>query len=280
MRPLTTRRLHTAVQRRLAKWLGRRMYRLPPGPAIISFSFDDFPRSALLEGGAILEDFGVRGTYYASLGLAGTTAPTGTIFNTADLVETCGRGHELGCHTFDHCPAWETPTERFDSSMRRNADALRAIVPGARFRSLSYPISHPRPATKCRVARSLPCARGGGQRFNRGEVDLNYLDGFFLEQSRDNPDAIRCMIEATVAEGGWLIFATHDVTANPTRYGCPTSLFHEVVRWAATSGAVILPVAAALESLNGRKAALAAVAAARVDPVVQDLDFGASPVRR
>lgn len=232
------------------------MYRIPPGPAIISFSFDDFPRSALHEAGAILEGFGARGTYYASLGLAGTTAPTGQIFSHTDLLELCSRGHELGCHTFDHCPAWDTPPEEFARSMRRNAEALRAIAPDARFRSLSYPISQPRPATKRIVGAALPCARGGGQRFNVREIDLNSLDGFFLEQSRDTPDQIKAIIDATVIHGGWLILATHDVTDQPTRFGCPVALFEHVVRWAAASGATILPVAAALDSLRSRKGPL------------------------
>ena len=50
---------------------------------LISFSFDDFPRSALFTGGALLEQYGVAGTYYASLGLMGKTSPTGEIFRQA-----------------------------------------------------------------------------------------------------------------------------------------------------------------------------------------------------
>jgi len=68
----------------------------------ISFTFDDFPRSALLTGGAILSRYGVRGSYYASLGLMGKQAPTGTIFVAEDLQRLLAQGHELGCHTFDH----------------------------------------------------------------------------------------------------------------------------------------------------------------------------------
>ena len=59
--------------------------------------------------------------------------------------------------------------------------------------------------------------RGGGQTFNHGAVDLNYLSAFFLEQSRDNPAAIRQTIAANHAAGGWLIFATHDICEVKTR---------------------------------------------------------------
>jgi hypothetical protein len=52
---------------------------------LISFTFDDFPRSALLAGGAILESFGYRGTFYASMGEMGNDSEVGEIFRPDDL---------------------------------------------------------------------------------------------------------------------------------------------------------------------------------------------------
>ena len=96
---------------------------------VISFTFDDFPRSALLNGGRILHDRGLAGTYYASLGLMGRTAPTGEIFKREDLEELIRQGHELGCHTFDHCDSWETAPAEFEASILRNRDAgSRAMI--------------------------------------------------------------------------------------------------------------------------------------------------------
>src|SRR5690349_7816873 len=54
---------------------------------LISFSFDDFPQSAFFEAGAILGRYGLRGTYYASLGLMGKQSPTGPMFKAEDLKE-------------------------------------------------------------------------------------------------------------------------------------------------------------------------------------------------
>ncbi|HSR10529.1 MAG TPA: polysaccharide deacetylase family protein, partial [Thermodesulfobacteriota bacterium] len=73
----------------------------------ISFTFDDFPRSALHKGGSILSDFNLRATYYASFSLMGKENETGPIFTAADLQDLFAAGHELGCHTFDHCHSWE-----------------------------------------------------------------------------------------------------------------------------------------------------------------------------
>jgi peptidoglycan/xylan/chitin deacetylase (PgdA/CDA1 family) len=85
--------------------LARRMIRMGNTKPIISFTFDDFPRSALHVGGAILKAEGAVGTYYASFGLMGGTAPTGVIFTESDLETLLEDEHELGCHTFEHCEA-------------------------------------------------------------------------------------------------------------------------------------------------------------------------------
>lgn len=231
-----------AWQRRAASWFGRRPFALRAGGPIISFTFDDFPRSALLEGGRTLERFGLAGTYYTALGLAGRTTECGEMFALTDLPALLTRGHELGCHTFDHHPAWETSPSEFEASMLRNRSALRQQALGARFSSLSYPISYPRPETKRRIARHFACSRGGGQRPNIGTIDLNYLSAFFLEQTHGDLAPVKQALLANQAAGGWLIFATHDVAPRPSRFGCTPEFFAQVVQLAVETGAEILPV--------------------------------------
>ena len=92
------------------------------------------------------------------------------------------------------------------------------------------------------MAKYFSCARGGGQTFNAGIVDLNYLKAFFIEQSRDNFDAIKQTIDGNARAKGWLIFATHDVCDQPTRFGCFPGFFEKVVDYAIQSKATILPV--------------------------------------
>jgi peptidoglycan/xylan/chitin deacetylase (PgdA/CDA1 family) len=233
-------------QRRAARWLGRRTGRIQASSPLISFTFDDFPRSALFQGGSILGEHGFTGTYYASLGLLGRTGRTGEIFSAKDLVEFVRQGHELGCHTFDHLDSWETAPAEFEASVLRNRKKLAELLPGARFSSLSYPLSWPRPQTKGRMVKYFECARGGGQTFNAGTVDLNYMQAFFIEQCNGDLNQIKQTIEANTRTNGWLIFATHDVCASPTRFGCTPELFRRVVECAAASGAAILPVREAL----------------------------------
>jgi len=255
-RELTSAYFLTSIRNRYrritARSFARRPFVISTDTPLISFTFDDFPQSALLTGGAILKSFGLAGTYYASFGLMGSHAPTGPIFMPEDVKVLLEQGHELGCHTFSHCDAGSTRPGVFEEAVIRNRQALSELVPGASFKSLSYPISVPRVGTKRRISKYFACCRCGGQTFNVGDVDLSYLSAFFLEQSRDNPEIIKNLVDQNRRARGWLILATHDVCGDPTRYGCTPGFFEEIVRYSVNSGARILPVFQAYETLRAR----------------------------
>ena len=239
-------RVQGRYQRNLARYLFRQPLVMRNSVPLISFTFDDFPRSALHVGGAILKRFGMAGTYYASFGLMGQEAPTGRIFEAGDLAELVAQGHELGCHTFHHCHSWETNPVTFEESTAENRRALARLLPGRAFQSFSYPIACPRPGTKRRMGRHFTCSRGGGQIYNVGTADLNHLSAYFLEKDGGDLTPVKQMIDRAVRDRGWLILATHDVSEVPTPYGCQPGYFEEVVRYAAGSGAKVLPVIDAL----------------------------------
>ena len=172
----------------------------------------------------------------------GQQESTGEIFEREDLQELIRQGHELACHTFDHCDSWETTPAEFEASILKNRRAAAQYLPTVKLKSFSYPITWPRPATKRRIASLFECARGGGQSVNVGVVDLNYLKAFFIEQSRDDFNAIKQVIDENTQASGWLVFATHDVSESPTRFGCTPGLFERIVDYAEKSGAHVLPV--------------------------------------
>ena len=214
---------------------------------IISFSFDDFPKSALHIGGAILKDRGLTGTYYVSLGLLGTEAPAGLLCTEEDLAIAMREGHELGCHTYSHCDSWNTESGAFERALIQNREALSTIAPGASFRTFSYPISSPRPSVKRVSARHFAGCRGGGQVSNLRVADLNQLSAYFLEKACGDSRPIRDIIEQNRRAKGWLIFATHDVCSEPSPYGCDAEFFREVVEESVRSDSRILTVADALD---------------------------------
>jgi len=229
---------------------------------LVSFTFDDFPRSAFLEAGSILSRHGARGTYYASLGLMGKQSPMGTMFEARDLKDLLDLGHELGCHTFGHCHSLNTPPDVYGRAIVDNQKALSELLPGTKFQTFAYPYSAPAVAVKRVASRHFLCCRGGGlrpgryfpraggQTFNSGVTDLNLLCAVFLEKSLDNPAALKKLIDQNARARGWLIFATHDVCESPSRFGCTPAFFEQVVQWSLESGARLLPVVEALEELK------------------------------
>jgi peptidoglycan/xylan/chitin deacetylase (PgdA/CDA1 family) len=243
-------RLGRYIQRNAASLLFQRPLEVRTDQPLISFTFDDFPRTALVAGGTILKHFGVSGTYYTSLGLAGRDSPSGPIFVPDDLGRALEQGHELGCHTFSHCHSWQTKKKVFEDSITQNGDALRHLIPGAEFKSFSYPISEPRPLTKRAIAKYFLSCRAGGQTLNAGKTDLNQLSAFFLEKTKGNLQPVKELIDQNKAARGWIIFATHDVAPDPSPFGCTPEFFEAVVQYAVESGARILPVVNALESIR------------------------------
>ena len=229
---------------------GKRCIHLANQSPLISFTFDDFPRSALHLGGGILQEHGLAATYYAALGLMNAKAPVGRIFSEEDLGEVLARGHELGCHTFDHCHAWSTHPGSFEESILRNRQALCRLLPEASFSTLAYPHSIPRPQTKQKMGNYFSCCRGGSHTFNCGRADLNYLKACFLERSLGNRTEVKALIDLSCRRGGWLIFGTHDISDKPSRFGCTPGFFADIVGYAVQSGATILPVAAALKRIH------------------------------
>ena len=246
------RRALNYYRRNSARLVFRRALDVHPARPLISFTFDDFPRTALLAGGEILRRHGVAGTYYVSLGLLGQPSPSGPLCTEQDLSDLLQQGHELGCHTFFHSHSWNTSRHDFHDSVVRNRLALQQILPGAAFESLSYPIGEPRPLTKRDTARYFRCCRAGGQTLNVGKTDLNQLSAFFLEQCGGRLGPVQQLIDENREKQGWLIFATHDVAPGPSRYGCTPEFFESVVEAAVQSGAVVLPVAKALDLIRGR----------------------------
>jgi len=239
------------LRRKSARVLFRRPQAISLSGSLISFSFDDFPRSALCVGGEILKRYNLSGTYYAALGLLGRNSVSGPIAVEEDLKRCLEEGHELACHTFSHLDSWQTPAKLFEDSVIQNSLALDDLIPGAKFRSFSYPMSEPHPLIKRAVARHFRCCRSGGQKINFGTVDLNQLSAYFLEKAGENIEPIKNLIDQNRQLRGWIIFGTHDISPQPSPYGCTPEFFDEVVRCAIDSGARVLPVAEALNVVCG-----------------------------
>ena len=258
-----TQRMHTRrliaratgkARRLMAEQFGRRTMSIKTPVPIVSFTFDDAPRTAFSVGGEILKRFGARATYFVSLGILDTETEVGKIASVGDLARAVDEGSELGCHTFDHLDAWHVSSTAFLASVVRNREALHRILPGARFTTFAYPKSGAKLSIKSALGNTFICCRGGGQATNEGSADLNLLKACFVDRRTGvDTEFIRTLVDYNTARRGWLILATHDVAADPSPYGCTPEFLESIVQYASRSGALFLPVGEAcarLMSLN------------------------------
>ena len=79
---------------------------------------------------------------------------------------------------------------------------------------------------------------------------MNQLAAYFLERSKNGLQEVRELIDQNKQDCGWIIFATHDITDNPSPYGCTPEFFENVVKYAVESGAEVLPVIQALKRIQ------------------------------
>lgn len=208
---------------------------------VVSFTFDDFPRTAYSTGGAILEEFGVRGTYYAAVGLMNTSNELGEQFCTDDLHALLAKGHELGSHTFGHVSCRSLSCYAFRADVEKGRRALKELT-GLDSKNFSYPFGDVTLKTKKVVGPDLASARSIFPGFNGHTIDLNLLRANRLYGDIDRRAQAEALIEENVRRRAWLIFYTHDVRPQPSEYGCTPALFKWVVSAAVRSKSRILPV--------------------------------------
>jgi peptidoglycan/xylan/chitin deacetylase (PgdA/CDA1 family) len=217
------------------------------GP-IVTFTFDDFPHSALTTGGAIIERYGGKATFYVAMGLAGTTNSLGEQFNRADLHTLVDRGHEVGSHTFSHLSSYNAAFVDFKSDVECGEEAIEEELKMRVSRNFAYPYGEATLTAKKRLGPRMRSCRGTCPGVNGPLVDLNLLRANYLYG--DRAEAAEQLIQENKRRGSWLIFYTHDVTENPSPYGCTPELLEAVVSCASFSGARILTVAEVIDELT------------------------------
>ncbi|WP_295690433.1 polysaccharide deacetylase family protein [uncultured Maricaulis sp.] len=242
--------LFAGLNRRWARVAARKPLQLPSDRAIITITFDDFPKSAASTGAAILERHGWQGTYYASAGYAGGQTHHGAMFDCGDLQRLVGAGHEIACHTYSHLDASQVGTGAFLADIARNERALKAMGLETELESFAFPYGEASPATKRALSERFSNLRGVQADINRGAADRNLLKSVPI----DGGDAgIDRAVEAAVSlsrHTGWLIFYAHDVQETPTEWGCTPAQLERVCQAIADSGADVLTMREAVRQME------------------------------
>jgi peptidoglycan/xylan/chitin deacetylase (PgdA/CDA1 family) len=200
---------------------------------VVSFTFDDFPRTALSVGGEILKAAGARGTYYAAIGLMGTISEVGEQFRRKDIDNLLRDGHELGSHTFSHVSSRRMPAPRFCDEVLKGQLAIDELLGEPGPRSFAFPFGDVTLRAKQRISGNVASSRSIWGGFNGPVLDLNLLRAHSLYGGRDAFPRIRELIAENVRRKSWLIFYTHDITDRPSPYGCTPELLELAVSCAA-----------------------------------------------
>jgi len=226
----------------------RRPARAPLGP-MISFSFDDIPATAADAGAAILEQHGLRGTFYVAAALAGTDAATGLIADVAAFRRLAAAGHEIGCHTYTHLDCGQASAPDAIEDVARNAEVLRGWGL-AHPTTFAYPFGDVAPATKRALAARFTLSRALHPGLVEGGSDLNQAPAVCV----DGPDGeIRALhwLERAARRRAWLILCMHDVAETPSPWGCTPATLESLASTAVRYGFDVVTVADGVRRLGG-----------------------------
>ena len=224
----------------------RRDFRLPEAVPTVSFTFDDFPQSALHVGGTILKSYGACGTFYAAMGLMGQVNALGQQFCAADLQNLLQDGHELGSHTFGHLSCRSASLHGFEADVLKGKQAVEQLTGGDRSHAFSYPFGHVTLRAKKRIGGWFSSCRGIVPGINESPVDFNLLRANSLYSGCLDLESVGRLLEETQRRKGWLIFYTHDISDTPSAFGCKPGQFETVVKIAVKTGVRLLPVGQAI----------------------------------
>jgi peptidoglycan/xylan/chitin deacetylase (PgdA/CDA1 family) len=221
------------------------------GP-VVSFSFDDFPRTAYLVGGAILKSLGARGTYYAATGLMNTSNDLGEQFCSEDIHSLLRDGHELASHTFSHISSRAVSFSKYGEDVDHGRKAMEELAGAPDSGNFAYPFGHVTLMTKKTLGPRMNSSRSIFPGLNGPHVDLNLLRANSLYGDMDQFEKAQELILENEKRKRWLIFYTHDVRPEPSPYGCAPSLLESAVAFAIQRGCSILTVRGVLTELGVR----------------------------
>lgn len=226
--------------------------RLDDGP-ICCFTFDDCPRSALDNGGGMLEAVGGAGTFFISTAMGIAPSPDVPMMWGGDLSNAISRGHEIGCHTYGHVHMPTLNVGEIRAELDKNAEAIRSILPEVSLASFSYPFGEVSLCAKRSVAQRFAVGRGMRYGLNGRVVDLSELRTIGVASRYFDRERLRGEIKRAASGRSWLVFTTHDVAEHPSPWGCTPAEFQFIVDAVNSAGFEILTLKGAIGRVAHRQ---------------------------
>jgi len=242
------------LSRFAARTIATKTVRLTNEKPLVSFTFDDAPQSACTTGAALLEDYKARGTYYISGAGCGTEGYCGRLAKAEDLKALAATGHEIGCHTFSHVAVARVRRQKLATELSRNGAFLQGVQTVPALYNFAYPYGEFSLTTKLYLQTQFDSCRSLLPGVNIGSADLGALKSCELQNASIDRRGVAAIIAATVRHNGWLIFTSHDVAAEPSRFGVSPDLLAFAITTAREAGCHLTSVRDALLILRGRVA--------------------------
>lgn len=236
------------MRRRAGRYLGVNPVIQNRERGVLSVSFDDIPASAWTEAGPVLEQHGVKATYYICGGLEGQDHDGSRQFSTDHLQALHAAGHEVGCHTFEHVSTLTLTPAELDASLARNAAWVAERLDGHVMETFAYPFGDCPLQAKPVVEARFACGRGVRDGVNAGPSDRNLLKAIGMESRRLPNYDLETLVRVAAEQRGWLIAYGHDVSDSPTPYGCTPDDLDLLLRLAKQAGLDIIPVGQAIRA--------------------------------
>jgi peptidoglycan/xylan/chitin deacetylase (PgdA/CDA1 family) len=218
---------------------------------VASICFDDFPRSAVTLGAQILEDRGLLGTYYMTGRYRDAEEGGRAYFRTGDLQTLEAAGHEIGCHSFSHPRFANLSEDGWEDELERNRALLAAETSRQGFSTFAYPYGETSLRAKRYFSARFDACRGVADGVNHGVLDLSQLKAIGVETRRWRARILETAIARAWAHTGWVIFFTHDISADPSPYGARPQMLEQVLDALAAAQVEVLPVKDALARAVG-----------------------------
>ena len=219
--------------------------------SIITFSFDDFPKSAADNGADILHGIDAKAIYYACSGLSGKSNRTGEQYEDKEIHQLVDAGHEIGAHTHFHKDCSTHPVDEVLTDIERNLDALKDMGVTYPIRHFAYPYGETSLPLKKALEEKFDTARGILRGHNFANSDKMQLRAMELTPDPMTIDRAINAINQAQRTPCWLHIFTHDIRSTPSDYGVNRNSFLRVARAARNSGIPILPPTEALQRLKG-----------------------------
>jgi len=152
----------------------------------------------------------------------------GGSFQPRDVVDLLSAGHEIACHTYSHLRASNCSLARFKADLDMNSKAFRDLS-GKSMNNFAFPYGVVTPEAMTLVSERFDTTRGNQSGPNSMRQPSRYLKTFKLYETRNDWKNIMIVMNNAKEFHEWIIFYTHDVQANPSRFGCTPQLLEKTV---------------------------------------------------